>query len=429
MITLNEAGEPLLARRIFVKNIGLFLASMLFPRGAFAAKSQKAKSTKGGLINLSGPAYVTEIRHWSSPAYSRISVTLDRETRYEHRLLKQDRETAISHSICIDIKDAGLSEWLNDIPAGGGLLKSARISKLNGNLVRLIIDVESIKDYQVFSFYDPFRIILDIHGERRTEISKHEESIQNRPPAADEKKPEPGKDKSSQTKLKPGKIRRIVIDPGHGGKDPGAVGVKGVMEKDVALAIGTKLADKIRQELGIDVVMTRTSDVFIPLQERTSIANKVGADLFVSIHANASPNRNTAGIESYYLNLAKTEKAAQLAANENGTSLEKVSLLQAILFDLMANYKLNDSAHLADEVQKALYKRVSSKFHGSRNLGVKQGPFFVLVGATMPSILVETAFLSNEMEEARLADPQYQDATAEGILKGIGSYIMGLRRD
>lgn len=141
------------------------------------------------------------------------------------------------------------------------------------------------------------------------------------------------------------------------------------------------------------------------------------------------PNRNTAGIESYYLNLAKTEKAAQLAANENGTSLEKVSLLQAILFDLMANYKLNDSAHLADEVQKALYKRVSSKFHGSRNLGVKQGPFFVLVGATMPSILVETAFLSNEMEEARLADPQYQDATAEGILKGIGSYIMCLRRD
>lgn len=109
----------------FVKNIGLFLASMLFPRGAFAAKSQKAKSTKGGLINLSGPAYVTEIRHWSSPAYSRISVTLDRETRYEHRLLKQDRETAISQSICIDIKDAGLSEWLNDIPAGGGLLKSA----------------------------------------------------------------------------------------------------------------------------------------------------------------------------------------------------------------------------------------------------------------------------------------------------------------
>jgi len=153
----------------------------------------------------------------------------------------------------------------------------------------------------------------------------------------------------------------------------------------------------------------------------------VGADLFISIHANASPNRNTAGIESYYLNLAKTEKAAQLAAQENGTSLEKVSTLQAILFDLMANYKLNDSAHLADEVQKALYKMVNSKFHGSRNLGVKQGPFFVLVGATMPSILVETAFLSNEMEEARLADPQYQDATAEGILKGVGSYISSLK--
>jgi N-acetylmuramoyl-L-alanine amidase len=173
--------------------------------------------------------------------------------------------------------------------------------------------------------------------------------------------------------------------------------------------------------------MTRSTDVFIELQERTAIANQVGADLFVSIHANASLNRSANGIETYYLNLAKTEKAAQLAARENGTSLEKVSLLQAVLFDLMANYKLNDSAHLAEEVQKTLHKRLSGRYSSVKNLGVKQGPFYVLVGATMPSILVETAFISNEREEARLVDPHYQEQVAEGILEGIEAYIAALK--
>lgn len=218
-----------------------------------------------------------------------------------------------------------------------------------------------------------------------------------------------------------------MVDPGHGGHDPGAVGAHGTQEKNVVLAIGLNLAEKLRDELGIDVVMTRSTDVFIPLEERTAIANKVNADLFVSIHANASLNRGASGIETYYLNLAKTEKAAQLAARENGTSLEKVSLLQAILFDLMANYKLNDSAHLAEEVQKALYRKLQGHYPSTKNLGVKQGPFYVLVGATMPSILVETAFISNEAEEERLRDSSYQERAAEGVLEGIKAYISSLK--
>ena len=223
------------------------------------------------------------------------------------------------------------------------------------------------------------------------------------------------------------KIRRIVVDPGHGGHDPGALGAGGTREKDIVLEIGLKLARKLKEELGLDVVMTRTTDVFLELQERTAIANQVGADLFVSIHANASLNRGASGIETYYLNLAKTEKAAQLAAKENGTTLEKVSLLQAVLFDLMANYKLNDSAHLAEEVQKSLHRKVSSHYQGVKNLGVKQGPFYVLVGATMPSILVETAFLSNEKEEERLKDSQYQERTADGILEGVRGYMTAVK--
>jgi N-acetylmuramoyl-L-alanine amidase len=218
-----------------------------------------------------------------------------------------------------------------------------------------------------------------------------------------------------------------VVDPGHGGHDPGAIGPNGIQEKDVVLAIGLRLRELFREELGVDVVMTRSTDIFIPLEERTAIANKVGADLFLSVHANAASNRNAAGIETYYLNLAKTDKVAQLAAKENGTSLEKVSVLQAILFDLMANYKLNDSAHLADEVQKSLHKKIRTRYSDVKNLGVKQGPFYVLVGASMPSILVETAFLSNAAEESRLKDPSYQDMTANGILEGVRSYINSLK--
>jgi N-acetylmuramoyl-L-alanine amidase len=201
----------------------------------------------------------------------------------------------------------------------------------------------------------------------------------------------------------------------------------GTKEKDVVLEMGLRLAKKIREELGIDVVMTRSSDIFIPLEERTAIANKVNADLFISIHANSSLSKSAAGIETYYLNLAKTEKAARVAARENNTSLDKVNLLQAILFDLMANYKLNDSARLADDVQKNLYRKIDKQFGGTRNLGVKQGPFYVLVGATMPSILVETAFISNGTEVERLKNSKYQDTTVSGIVEGIREYIASLK--
>lgn len=415
---LNDISELTLARREFVKNIGMLLASLMLPNIAYASKSSKNHKKESGNSQALVPAHVTEIRHWSNPSYTRLSITLNQETSYKHRM----PDAKASNQIYIDIRNAALVAGVTDISVGDGLLKSARLSKLNADWIRLVVNVESLKKYEIFPFYDPYRIILDIHGEGRTGIARNEDKIHDQPSAGEGKKPEPKKERTKQSK-----IRRIVIDPGHGGKDPGAVGANGTMEKEVALAIGTRLAEKIKRELGIDVVMTRTTDVFIPLQERTSIANKVEADLFISIHANASPNKSTAGIESYYLNLAKTDKVAQLAAHENGTSLEKVSTLQAILFDLMANYKLNDSARLADEVQRALYKKVTSKYQGSKNLGVKQGPFFVLVGATMPSILVETAFLSNVMEEARLSDQLYQETTADGILKGIGNYIMSLK--
>lgn len=393
-----------------------------------AASGEKRGTEEGGDGGSAAKTVVKEIRYWSNPDYTRISISVDREARYETHQIKQNAADPYPSRIYVDLEGARLAPGLKEIPIGDNYLKTVRAAQYKADVVRVVLDVEKIKDYKIFPLSDPDRLIIDVKGERPLEISRLAEQIQPPPAAAAEvKKPEPREEKPRPVaKLKPGKIRRIVVDPGHGGHDSGALGANGTKEKDVVLAIGLKLAEKLR-DLGIDVVMTRSTDVFIPLEERTAIANKVNADLFVSVHANASLNRSASGIETYYLNLAKTEKAAQVAARENNTSLEKVSLLQAILFDLMANYKINDSAHLAEEVQRALYKKIHGSYPTAKNLGVKQGPFYVLVGATMPSILVESAFVSNEAEEARLKSPEYQERTADGILEGIKGYISSLK--
>lgn len=424
-------SRPLIVLLFALLGLTLFLSADVH---AARDKKKPVKETKPALQLQ--PAQVFELKHWSNPDYTRIAIALERDVTWEsHELDKGESRTGKPGRVFIDLHNTRLGTGIRDITIGDGLLKGVRAALFKPGVVRVVLDTDNIKDYKIFPLSDPARLIIDVRGQRRTEISRSEEtltaldheisSITAKPPARDEKQTDFAV-KPTQQKPAIAKIRRIVLDPGHGGHDPGAVGASGLQEKDVVLSIGLRLRERLREELGLDVVMTRSTDIFIPLEERTAIANKVNADLFISIHANAAPNRNAAGIETYYLNLAKTEKVAQLAAKENGTSLEKVSTLQAILFDLMANYKLNDSAHLAEEVQKSLHKALKEKYPDTKSLGVKQGPFYVLVGATMPSILVETAFLSNVTEEGRLKDPAFHTRAAEGILDGIRSYINAL---
>lgn len=409
----------------------LLITCLLLPFPALADKKKKAAFSEQTSATVRPPAVLHEMKYWSNPDYTRISLELDRDVTWEaHELVKG--APGKPGRVYIDLKRTRLGKSVKDITIRDGLLKGARVGQYRAEVVRVVLDTENIKDYKVFPLSDPARLVIDVRGERPTEISRLEATVTAVTERVVAPKPEelPAViEKKSRQPKKPAisKIRRIVVDPGHGGHDPGAVGPNGIQEKDVVLAIGLKLRELFKDELGVDVVMTRSTDVFIPLEERTAIANKVGADLFLSVHANAALSRSAAGIETYYLNLAKTDKVAQLAAKENGTSLEKVSVLQAILFDLMANYKLNDSAHLADEVQKSLYKKIRTRYGDVKNLGVKQGPFYVLVGASMPSILVETAFVSNATEEARLKDPAYQDMTANGIFEGVRSYIISLK--
>jgi N-acetylmuramoyl-L-alanine amidase len=217
-------------------------------------------------------------------------------------------------------------------------------------------------------------------------------------------------------------IRRIVVDPGHGGHDTGAIGPRGVREKDVALAIARRLARRLRAA-GFEVVLTRDGDRYLALEERAAIANERGGDLFVSIHANAHPRRDRRGVETYVLDVAHDRYARRLAARENGLEEDVEGAdVRRVLADLDAKASAAPSRRLADRVQRELCERIRERFGDVRDLGVKSALFYVLLGARMPAVLVETSFLSNRAEERRLATPRFQDEVAAGLAAAIGEH-------
>ncbi|MBX7113766.1 MAG: N-acetylmuramoyl-L-alanine amidase [Myxococcaceae bacterium] len=220
------------------------------------------------------------------------------------------------------------------------------------------------------------------------------------------------------------KYRRVVIDAGHGGHDTGAIGPSGVREKDVALAIALKLRDRL-VTLGLDVVLTRDDDTFVHLEERASIANTAKGDLFISVHCNAAPRQELRGIETYTLNTSSNRYSIRLAARENAASRRGVNDLQYILADLATKANTDDSAVLADRVQRSMVRTLKAKHAGVRDLGTKEALFHVLLGAKMPAILVETSFLSNPAEEKLLASKAYQDDAAGAIAEAVKDFLDG----
>jgi N-acetylmuramoyl-L-alanine amidase len=222
------------------------------------------------------------------------------------------------------------------------------------------------------------------------------------------------------------KIARIVIDPGHGGHDTGTVGPTGLREKDVVLDVGLRLKKLLEQKVGCDVVMTRSDDTFIPLEERTAIANEKAADLFVSIHANASRDRSARGIETYYLNLTSSPDALEVAARENATSQESVHQLQDLIKKIAMTEKIEESEEFARQLQKEVYRRTSQLSGKQRDRGVKKAPFVVLIGANMPSVLAEISFLTNPRDEKSLRRSDYRQKIAEALYQGILDYVNNL---
>ena len=353
-------------------------------------------------------AEVKEIRYWLGSTHTRIVIDLDQEVVYKDQLLKSDIELQKPPRLLIDLRAAKLSPNLKEpIFLNAGILKRVRFGQYTLDTVRIVLDLENITDYKIFPLNNPFRVVIDVMGAGTTAKSGEEQKAL--PPSSQPEQPSSFK---------------VILDAGHGGADPGAIGPTGLKEKDVVLALAKKIGDKIKKELKWDVIMTRNDDHFVRLEDRTAIASTKNGNLFISIHANAAKDRRVAGIESYVLGTTTNTVALRLAAKENNISPQKVSDLQIILADLKLNdpAKMTRSRQLADYVQMTMITQLQKKYGHVKDLGVKQAPFVVLVGADMPSILVEVSFISNHKEEQLLRDQRYLLAVADAIVEGLKKF-------
>lgn len=394
------------------------------------------------------------VKYWSSQDYTRIVIRTSGPVKYYSRLLEKYNNQP--RQLFIDFKQSELPKLYNSpIPIQDGLLKQIRIAPFANDAVRVVLDIESIADYKMYSLKDPFRLIIDVRGTlpNNTNIfqSVPDESSPVQPPEMrkkktgktvrnvyitlqDHKKTRPRshllKNRKQDGPAEPLSlaqqlglgVRRIVIDPGHGGKDPGATAFS-LKEKNVTLKVAKKTAEILRNKYGLEVILTRTDDTYLSLEERTALANTHNADLFVSVHVNANPQKTAKGVETFFLNLATNNEAMLVAARENATSTHNISEMQGILSDLMKNAKIKESSQLAEFVQLNLYNGLKRKKYVTRNLGVKQAPFYVLIGADMPAILAEISFITNPAEAKLLKQEQYLQCIGRQLAKGVSEYV------
>ncbi|MDH4321100.1 MAG: N-acetylmuramoyl-L-alanine amidase [Desulfobulbaceae bacterium] len=373
-------------------------------------------------VSIAEMAVIEPLKHWSTDDYTRIVIETSKPVAFKKSLLPKNGN--LPRRLYVDLDNCRVTPgYTASIAIDDGLLKQVRSAQFSPETVRVVLDIESISDHKIFSLENPFRVVIDVKGDRPVTTAKAV-------PAAPAPTKTPGKvspakpmpDAPSLAQQLGLGVKRVVIDPGHGGKDPGAVGPDGLLEKDVTLAVALNAAAILRQNLHCEVVLTRDRDVFVPLEERTAIANTNKGDLFISIHVNAAPTPKATGIETYFLDLARTSDAMQVAARENATSAGQMSNLQAILMDLIQSTKVNESAKLAECVQANMISGLSNRYQNVKNLGVKRAPFVVLIGAQMPSVLTEIAFLSNPAEAQRLRDPQYLADVAQELVSGVSRY-------
>jgi len=359
--------------------------------------------------SLSSPQYVTVsgIRFWANEEYTRVAVDLSDEASYEANFLPADPGRGLPPRIFVDLQGAEVREDILNAPVQvrNGLLKVVRAGRFRKGVVRVVVDLERESNYRVFTMSDPFRVIIDVDG-------KPEPAAPAEPAGPSESRRPP----ASLAKI------RVMLDPGHGGKDPGAIGPTGLREKDVVLALGRMVRDRLRDDDSFDVRMTRYEDVFLPLEERTAMANEAKADIFVSLHINASRNRLAEGISTYVLSRASDRHSLELAARENGVPVAKLSMVKFIIDDLATFERKKESLRLAKTVNDAIVKNVNGRFGKVADLGLKQAPFYVLVGARMTAVLVESSFITNRSEEARLYDPEYLAAIADSVAQAVRYY-------
>jgi N-acetylmuramoyl-L-alanine amidase len=411
------------------------------------------------------PAALTGITREVLPEVLRIVIQLGKEVAfYDERIGGPPR-------VFLDLQNTRAIEPLKDavIPFPDDVVKQVRIGRQPNSRTRVVLDLKGDARYSVYTLYNPYRIVVDFERKRALPAALEPRrasapepkplpvtiaAVTEKPTPAPELKviataatttdavppfgeaettPPPPLPPSTNTnggfsmsrQLGLG-VARIVIDPGHGGHDPGAK-ARGLEEAELVLDVALRL-EALLKDAGVEVIMTRRSDTFIALDERTAIANRVGADLFLSIHSNASASDLAHGVETYFLNFAPNPQTEAIAARENAGGSRTMRNLPDIVRAIALNNKIDESRDFASMVQSAMYTKLQKTNRIVRNLGVKQAPFMVLVGATMPSILAEISFITNRQEATLLKTDKYKQQIAEALLAGVLRYQQTLKK-
>jgi N-acetylmuramoyl-L-alanine amidase len=410
-----------------------------------------------GVVADAGAAAIRTIRPTNEGESTRIVIELTETTPYKWGLVPADAQKGLPPRFFVDIEGVRIDPKQKlDLTISDPRLRQIRTGQNTLGRARVVMDLTSPVTPTVFALQRPSRIVIDLRGPGvpvtppaavasplpAPAVRQASPAVKPPPKAAapvtaaspDRPVIETGKPgatvvKSAAVAVPKARRVRVVIDAGHGGKDPGARGPYGAVEKDITLDISRRLARKLRDRLGFDVTMTRQGDQYISLGGRKDVANRLDADLFVSIHANAAKNKRSNGIETYYLKNSNDRATLRLANLENGVDMligGDVSTdadLSYILSDIIQGQKEADSIRAAGHIQKALVGEVKSRYADVDDLGVKQGPFLVLDGTYMAAILVETGFVSNSTEAKRLTSAAYRESLAEGMFEGIQRYF------
>jgi N-acetylmuramoyl-L-alanine amidase len=395
----------------------LALVLMLFGCTASRTTRQVLAPSRSPAAVLPGTAAyrLEDLRSTSRPDTTQVIIMVSGPVQpLVQRLSQPDRLT-------IDLPETQLPPQWNQysVPVSDGRLQTIQVTQSHPQRVQVTLALQAIQDYRIAVQSAPHRVTVELRGAVTT-VSSSVRTAQKGTTRASPAEP------SAQAALSPRAPRMpiICIDPGHGGHDPGARGPTGLEEKTVVLQVAKELRQLIRQEMPqYRVVLTRDQDIFVPLTERARMANEQQAQVFLSIHANSSPHREASGIETWYLSFAANARAKKLAARENMMSEQQLSTLGLILRELHETDRINQSAVLAQSMQSALAEHMAAHYPGVLPRGVEGAPFAVLHRTTMPSVLVETAFISNPQEEARLRTPQYQRALAKGLLQGLRQFL------
>jgi N-acetylmuramoyl-L-alanine amidase len=409
------------------------------PAAAVAARPSEpvpAGPTARPIAPVPTAAFLRGIRRELLPDVLRITLDLEREVPFsEERLLNPAR-------VFIDLQQTQAVAALADatIPVGDDLVKQIRVGRQGDARMRIVFDLNRTGSYSVYPLYNPFRVVIDFERIPRTGAGASPRRSVQPPQAAASTaagKPASGAAAPSAPSINAGGgfslsrqlglgVTRIVIDPGHGGHDPGAE-AKGLTEAGLVLDVALRL-ERLLAKQNVDVVLTRRTNDYVPLEERTALANRIEADLFLSIHANANARGTVRGIETYFLNFAPNPEAEAIAARENAGSSRSMRELPDIVEAIAMNNKRDESRDFAAIVQAALYERLRKVNRNLKNLGVKQAPFMVLIGAGMPAILSEISFMTNSQEALLLQTERYRQQIADALFAGIMRYQEALKK-